>query len=87
MVFPGGEWDSSEAKSSASSFPVMPVWLGIQYSVAIVPLDLRQSSRFLISPTHLIWGGGGTMGRNYCFDSGFDSMAGVGKDMDASKGS
>jgi hypothetical protein len=57
MVFPDGDWASSDAKRSASSFPAIPVWLGIQYSVAIVPLDFRQPSRFLISPTHLFLGG------------------------------
>ena len=57
MMFPEGEWASSEASRSASSFPAMPVWLGIQYRVAIVPLDFRQPSRFLISPTHLFFGG------------------------------
>ena len=40
MVFPDGEWASSDAKWSTSSFPNMPVWLGIQFSVAIVPEEL-----------------------------------------------
>ena len=42
---------------SALSLPGMPQWLGIQYRMVLVPLDLRQSNKFLISFTQRFWGG------------------------------
>ena len=51
MVFPDEDFASSEARVSALSLPGMPQWLGIQYRVVLVPLDLRQSNKCLISFT------------------------------------
>lgn len=59
MVFPEEDFHSSEARVSAFSLPRMPQWLGIQYRVVLVPLDLRQSNKFLISFTQRFSGGWG----------------------------
>ena len=49
IELPVGELASLDASLSALSLPVMPQWLGIQYSEVAVPLDLRHSIWFLIA--------------------------------------
>ena len=49
MMIPDEDFASLEARVSAFSLPGMLQWLGIQYWVVLVPLDSRQSNKFLIS--------------------------------------
>ena len=49
IKFPEGELAFAVANLSASSFPTIPEWVGIQLILVVDPLYLRQLSRFLIS--------------------------------------
>jgi hypothetical protein len=49
IKFPEGELAFAVANFSASSFPTIPEWVGIQLILVVDPLYLRQLSRFLIS--------------------------------------
>ena len=51
-LFPDGCKHFLDAKLSAVSFPMMPVWLGIQISVTFVPVALRHRNKLWISGMH-----------------------------------
>ena len=57
ILFPDGCKHSLDAKLSAVSFPMMPVWLGIQISVTFVPVALRHRNKLWISGMHGFVGG------------------------------
>jgi hypothetical protein len=49
IKFPEEELAYDVANLSASSFPAIPEWMGIQLILVVDPLYFRQLSRFLIS--------------------------------------
>jgi hypothetical protein len=72
IKFPEGELAFAVANLSASSFPTIPEWVGIQLILVVDPLYLRQLSRFLISAMRWFIGG----------RDSFDCRAGVREDVD-----